>query len=458
MGDLSHPFSIYTGMDTFNSRFMNAWKELSKAKVGIEFEFFSNHSYVKTVEMLNLALQPVEVWGFNAYHTAFEVTDRTFKIEPDFSGGSEMVELITGPMTWMDARMTIIKMLEFIKKNGYTDDHCSVHINVSLEDMEVKDLNVIKMILSLDEDFVYSKFPSRRNNIYARSIKWIVPFEGFTDTDGAINSIMGGFSLPDDTKYYGVNFQKKWKNYLEFRYIGGADYQNKSEDILALMDYFILQTRLAITDHLTQEDMLRLSSYLDDNINWMKRYKTYDEFLANIDGMKIVVDLVDEYTTVKNTWDKFKTKLFDVIKGCDTIQNATINYNSVTGRLEIIEATISDIYYIKGVDFVNCQIKSATFHNCDVIDSDIEEAHIYNTNIYESRILNSKLMNCKATEWSVLTGCMFDGGLLDCVMKEGVFRSGQLGENADMEPTVKIATKSTFWNIDPGTKKTDKLK
>lgn len=445
-------------MDTFNNRFLNDWKQLSKSLIGLEFEFFSNYSYVKTIEMLNLTLQPVEVWGFNTYHTDFEVTDKIFKIEPDFSGGSEMVELITGPMQWMDARMTIIKVLEFIKKNGYTDDHCSIHVNISLQDLDVKNINIIKMILSLDEDYIYSKFPLRRNNIYARSIKWIVPFNGFKDTDSAINSVIGGFSLPDDTKYYGVNFYKKWKNYLEFRYIGGADYQNKSDDILSLMDYFILQTRIAIVDNLSQEDMLRLSSYLDDNINWLKKYKTYDDFLANVDGIKIIVNLLDDYTTVKNSWDKFKNKLFDLIKGCEQIETATINYNIISNRLEIIDAKISNIYYIKGVDFINCQISNATFYNCDIIDCDVNDTHIYNTNIYESRISNSKLMNCKATEWTILTNCMFDGGLMNCIMKDGIFRSGQLGENADIESSVKIATKSTFWNIDPGNKKTDKIK
>jgi len=445
-------------MNTFNSKFINNWKDLNKSKCGLEFEFFSNHSYIKTMELLNLLFDPIEIWGFNQYHSDFEVTDKKFKIEPDYSGGSEMIELITGPLHWSDARLICIKMLEFIKKNGFTDDHSSVHINISFDDMEVKSINPIKLILNFNEDYVYEKFPNRRNNIYARSIKWILPFEDYLDSEYAMNSIIQSLKIPDDTKYYGINLQKKWKNYLEFRYIGGKDYENKSDEILSLMDYFILQTRSAITEQLNQEDYIKLSTYLEENINWFKQYKTYDDFLSNIEGIKIEVDTDESYNNVKLNWDKLKNKLFEVIKSCENIKNATINYNSTSNRLEISDANIGNIYYIKGVDFIKCKINKATIYNCDIIDTDIIDAHIYNSNIYQSEIENSKLTNTKCTDWSELINCMFDEGILDCTMKGGVFRSGQTTENADINSDVKMANKNSFWSINPNSKKLDKLK
>jgi len=445
-------------MNTFNSKFINSWKDLAHARVGLEFEFFSNHSYIKTMELLNLLFDPIEIWGFNQYHSDFEVTDKKFKIEPDYSGGSEMIELITGPLHWVDARLICIKMLEFIKKNGFTDDHSSVHINISFDDMEVKSINPIKLILNFNEDYVYEKFPNRRNNIYARSIKWILPFEDYLDSEYAMNSIIQSLKIPDDTKYYGINLQKKWKNYLEFRYIGGKDYENKSDEILSLMDYFILQTRSAITEQLNQEDYIKLSTYLEENINWFKQYKTYDDFLSNIEGIKIEVDTDESYKNVKLNWDKLKNKLFEVIKSCENIKHATINYNSISNRLEITDAIIGNIYYIKGVDFIKCKINKATIYNCDIIDTNINDAHIYNSNIYQSEIENSKLTNTKCTDWSELINCMFDEGILDCAMKGGVFRSGQTTENADISSDVKMANKNSFWSINPNSKKLDKLK
>ena len=445
-------------MNSFNNKFVNSWKDLQHSICGLELEFFSNYSYIKTLELLNVEFTPIEVWGFNQYHSAFKVTADKFKIEPDYSGGSEMIELVTGPMQWTHARLVLIKMLNFIQKHGYTDDHCSIHINVSFDDMSMKDLNTIKLILNFNEDFVYEKFPDRRNNIYARSVKWVVPFEDWDDSEVALNSIIQCVQIPDDTKYYGINLQKKWDGYLEFRYIGGESYQNKTDDILSLMDYFIIQTRSSIQAELLPEDNIKLLSYLEDNINWFKQYKTYDDFLANIDGIRIEVDENGEYETISMSWDKFKNKLFEIIKSCDNIKDAVINYNSTSNRVEIVGAIISNIHYLKGVDFVDCQITECTLYNCDVVDTDIDGGHIYNTKIYESKLSNCKLNNCDALEWSELYKCMFDGGILDCIMKDGVFRSGQIMENADIDISVKMANKSEFWGINPNDKLVKGLK
>jgi hypothetical protein len=445
-------------MNSFNNKFINNWKDLQTAVIGLEFEFFSNYSYIKTMELLNLEFQPIEIWGFNVYHSAFKVDDKHFKIEPDYSGGSEMVELITGQMSWIDARVIIIKMLEFIKKHGYTDDHCSIHINISFTDIKMMDLNPIKLILNFNEDFVYDLFPTRRNNIYARSIKWIVPFEDWCNSQSALDSILQTLKIPDNTKYYGINFQKKINGYLEFRYIGGEKYEEKTDEILSAMDYFILQTRLAITNDLNDEDQIKLLSYLEDNINWMKQYKTYDDFLANISGVNVQVDKNASYKMIKMSWDKFKNKLFEVIRSCDSINDLTINYNSTTNRLELLNGLLNNIHYIKHVDFIDCQIKNCTIFNCDIIGTTIENGHIYNSNIYESEITNTRLSNCNGLEWTELNNCLFDGGTLNCIMKNGVFRSGTVGSDADIDMSVKMANKDTFWRVNPIDKKKKDLK
>lgn len=436
-------------MNNFNNTFITNWKDLSTAQIGFEFEFFSNFSYIKTLELLNLEFQPIEVWGFNQYHSSFEVTDKAFKIEPDYSGGSEMIELITGKLPWIDARVILIKMFNFIKEHGYTDEHCSVHVNISFDDVKVYDINLVKLILSFNEDFVYDKFPARRGNIYARTIKWIMPFEDFENSEAGMNNVIQSLILPTDTKYYGINLQKKWEGYLEYRYIGGADYENKLDDVLGLTDYFVMQTKNAITQPLIPEDNVKLLSYLEDNINWFKQYRTYNEFLSNIDGIRIEIDKDDDYTMISSGWDKFKKKLFEIVKNIETIKNATINYNSTTSRLEIIGANLNKINYMTGVDFIECQISECTLYNCDIVECHINNGHIYNSNVYESKIENAKLNNCQCLEYSELLDCLFDGGLIDCKMVGGVFRSGQFGDNADIDLTVKMSNKDTFWQVSP---------
>jgi len=438
--------------NNLNSTFISNWKDLVKAKIGLEFELYSNYSYIKTLESLNNHFQGIEVWGFNQYHSDFTPTDKKWKIEPDFSGGPNMLEMITGPLEWMDARVAAIKMLDWINEHGYTDDHCSVHINVSFDDVKVHDLNLVKLILNFNEDFVYDKFPNRRNNIYARSIKWIMPFEAYDDSNVGLRHTLESLQIPDDTKYYGINLQKKWKGYLEYRYIGGSDYQKDTDKILTLMDYFTLETRKAITNPLLEEDNIKLLSYLEDNINWFKKYTTYNEFLSNIDNIKVEMDRIGDYRTICANWDKFKTKIFEVVKNVEQIEGLKINYNTETSRLEIVDGVLHKVN-LKNVDFINCTITECTLFNCDIIECELNDGHIYSSNIYETKINNAKLSNCQALEDSILENCMFDGGLIDCKMTDGVFRSGNMGENADIDISVKMSDKDSFWQINP----TDKI-
>jgi hypothetical protein len=56
------------------------------------------------------------------------------------------------------------------------------------------------------------------------SAKKIIPFKEFKYSTDAIGIITSNLELPD-TKYYGVNIKNYTKGWLEYRYIGGTDYQ-----------------------------------------------------------------------------------------------------------------------------------------------------------------------------------------------------------------------------------------
>jgi len=155
---------------------------LTAAKVGIEYEFYSEKNSSSIVKELGRTLNkkiviPTNSDAFNKeekgkYHSEIETTASMFKLEKDFSGGKDMRELITGPMTYEDARLGIIKTLEWIRENGWTDKKCSIHLNISFNPFlvklknEITHLDTLKFILSFDEKFIYDRFPERKNSVY----------------------------------------------------------------------------------------------------------------------------------------------------------------------------------------------------------------------------------------------------------------------------------------------------
>ena len=167
-------------MDKYSDKFLNNANILKKAKVGFEFEFYlKDLSFYKTLELINQELSPVKVWGFRQYHSDFTPDDKNFKIEPDLSGGSNMVELVTGPLNFYDAKYYLIKIVKFIQNYGYTNEKASIHFNISFTDKDLNDLNTLKLILNVDEDEIFRAYPSRKSNVYAKTVKKIVPFKEY---------------------------------------------------------------------------------------------------------------------------------------------------------------------------------------------------------------------------------------------------------------------------------------
>ena len=217
-------------MRKYSEKFLDKYDFLKNAIIGLEFEFYMKDlSFYKTMEMLNSELDPVKVHGFRQYHSSFKPDKNNFKFEPDLSGGSNMVELVTGPLEYTDAKYYLIKILNFIQNYGYTNDRSSVHFNLSFNqsDKDLNDLNILKLILNTDEEEIYRFFPSRKNNIYAKSIKNIIPYKEYDFFNIPIDTIKNNLILPDN-KYFGINFlhinNNKETQRLEYRYIGGKDY------------------------------------------------------------------------------------------------------------------------------------------------------------------------------------------------------------------------------------------
>ena len=83
---------------------------LLNAKVGMEFEFYSNYDVQKTVTLLSRELNK-KISIETKAHSDFKPTADHYKVEPDMSGGAKLIELVTGSLPYQDARLTLIKAL-----------------------------------------------------------------------------------------------------------------------------------------------------------------------------------------------------------------------------------------------------------------------------------------------------------------------------------------------------------
>jgi len=429
-------------MEKYSDKYINKYDILKHARIGFEFEFFTDRPYYKLLELLNRELD-VKVSGYRVYHSSFTPEEKHWKIEPDLSLGYSGVELISGPIPYVNSKIYLLKVLKILQGSDFsTDEKCSIHVNISFDPETsprvLDDLNKLKLILDVDENFIYKYFPERENNFYAKSVKKIIPFKSFDFTNNAADILVNSLELPD-TKYFGINLLNVFEGRLEYRYIGGADYQFKTGEILDLLDYFIQLTWLSI-DKLDEEDIDKLKSYLSKNINQFKNFARLDNFIAQFPSIMIQVDMNPDLTILKTYYEQIYNELYEIITNIYNLNNCIINYDTENQQIEIIDATFKTIFDIKKVTFVDCIIEGGSFSNCTFVNCEIKNTHLNNCNIDLCDVYKSKIESSKITSGSVLHDCYVFNVLLDGEMKGGIFRSGKLGDNAILDSDVKIIT------------------
>jgi len=429
-------------MKKYSEKFIHEYSKLSKSIIGFEFEFYMKDlSFYKTLELINKELSPVKVHGFRHYHTDFKPDNNNFKIEPDLSGGSNMVELITGPMQYTDAKFYLIKILKFIQNYGYTNEKASIHFNLSfIGEKNLNDLNVLKLILNTNEEEIYSFYPSRKGNIYAKSVKNIIPFKEYDFFNISIDSVKNALYIPED-KYYGINFthinSDKEKQRLEYRYIGGEDYEKSIGNIVYFLDRFIIDSYNSIDVGFNQNDCTNLEVYLENNIEKYKSFSKYDNFLVEYPTIQLQVDQSNLYELVSSYFLRIYDRLWDVIESTDGLKDCILNYVTATQKLEIIDATLKGKFPINSIEFVNCVILEGIYEKCNFYGCEITKSDISKSKIEASEASSSKVLSCRV-ENTVLTDCFFMSGFLNGDMNGGIFRSGELGPYASISPETKI--------------------
>ena len=351
-----------------------------------------------------------------------------------------MIELVTGPMDFYDAKFYLIKIIKFIQTYGYTNEKCSIHFNLSFNgDKNLNDLNILKLILNTDEDEIYRYYPTRKDNVYAKTVKKIIPFKEYDFFNIPISVVKNNLRLPND-KYYGINFlninNDKDKQRLEFRYIGGKDYEKNLGQLIYFMERFIINTYESIDAVFTSEDVTKLEEFLEDNIGNFKNLSKYDNFIVDFPTIQLQIDQNNNYDIVSTYYEKIYNRIFNLVESTQDLKECIINYVIEKQTIEVVDAIFRTSATLKNYDLINCQVEGI-FEDCYFIGSEIRNSQVSKSKLQHSDADNSKILNCKV-EQSELTNCYFMNGYLNGDMYGGVFRSGDLGPYATMDSEVKI--------------------
>ena len=413
------------------------------SKVGFEFEFFANEDIQEAkTSIANTLNKKIRIE--DKAHSDFTPTDEVFKLEPDNSGGTGMIELVTGPLPFVEAKIIMAKTLKWIQENGSTNDRCSIHINLAFDGKKLgpvtnmSKLDIGKFVLNFDEDKVYEAFPNRKDSVYAKSIKFIVPLSGMTQNSPGKNMWQNYMFVNE--KYYGINFTKIPKGYIEFRYLGGKDYEKKYNTILSMTEHFLLSLYETLTNPTySEEDMKKLDAVLEKHQDVIQSYKTYQKFKEKFPDVRLMIDLKTADQIVELYYPRIRDRIFDLLTKAD-LKEGLINYDSDTGRIQIKDAELKRCFEINDVDIVDCVIKG-NIKGCDIFSSELLNSSIFECNLFGG----TECKECKIEESYVSRNVTADNcyvfghrGVFSGDMEGGIFRQGRATKFARFSDTTEV--------------------
>ncbi len=410
------------------------------SKIGLEFEFFANEGLEKVKDSLSNTLNK-QIRIEEKAHSEFSPTEDIFKLEPDNSGGTGMIELVTGPMPFVESKLIIAKTLKWIRENGSTNERCSIHINVAFDGkklgtpVNVSKLDIGKFVLNFDENKIYEAFPNRKDSVYAKSIKFIVPLSGMTQPSPE-KRLWKNYMFVTE-KYYGVNFSKLPKNYIEFRYLGGKDYEKKYNTIMNLTEHFVLSLYESLMNpKYTDKDLKVLDKLLEKHKGVVQSYKTYQAFKKQFPNINLMVDLKTYDQIIEMYYPKMREKIFELLTKAD-LKSGLINYDSDTGRMQIKNAELMRCFEISGVDIVDSKIQGniirCDLFTCELVNSSMTECNLFGaSDTTDCKIEDSYVSRNVMCKDSYIYGMR---GVFSGEMEGGIFRKGRATKLARFENT-----------------------
>ena len=422
-------------------------KILNGVVLGFEFEFYTNKTKQEISKEVG-AIVKKKIKVGEMYHSETEVGESVWKVEPDFSGGIRMNELITEPMPYLEAIACLYKVLTYIRENGWTDEKCAIHANISFDKFkltEMKDriesINRLKFVLGFDEEFVYSRFPKRKASIYARSINSIFPLNKFIYADDVSVIHKENYELPSE-KYFGINFSKLSKSYLEVRYMGGRGYEKKANDIKEITDYVATFTYGVLQNNqsYTAVEVSRLKNAMKDYKKVVASFSDIESFFMNYPNIRVLVDLKGDIQVIKTFWSKIREKLFDLIVRCG-MRRGMLNYDADISRYQLKDAILQKAFPIKGMEVFDCKIQTGNILDCDLYRCEITNAHILDCNLYAGNKVNkSKIINTPMHPYNEATDCYIDNKehIIAGTVTRGIIRSGEIGPLAKVSKETEV--------------------
>jgi len=385
------------------------------------------------------------------------ITDQT-TIKPSFStcilvkeydGKRPHYQFKIGEQKYNEVSTFLNTILFWINENASLDKNTLMKVNLNYSSelqtlTNISHMDVGKLILKMDENYVYQRFPEMKGCPFAASVKKIVPFNMSSNASNAVN-LINEFQMPVDT-FYGIDLTEQTKGELTFNYIGGYKYSEKVKEIYELLEYYVFTTYQVLNaEEYTSSMINELNKLTEEYRTFRKCYYKYDLFESTYKDFVIYIDLNKRHQLIETQWFQLRDHVAKLILESN-LKKCKFNWDTEFGTFQIKDAEIN-ASKIKGFQLVDCTINGI-----------VENCHLWSTKLSNSRILNSTLVNGNKVSESYLQKVRADrenkieesmivnsGEIINCDLNGCIIKNAGLGDKAKLdENCLVISPKEKF--------------
>lgn len=350
--------------------------------------------------------------------------------------------IIKTPMySYFEAIYLLPNIFEFLGTlKDFKNTYFYVKIGFNKDYLNLTNLNLMKFLLTYNEDFIMSKLPSFDKNEYVERITDIKP-KSLDSCSELIQKQIESLKFTDDD-IYGLDFSNLNIGFVKFKYARELNYRNKWEDIIKCINHTIITLNNATNyNDFDDKELKKIDKYNEDFSKFSQAFSCYELFKAKYKSIKLTVDLNSDKANIDIIFPSIKELLFNIVI-CNNIKEAIINYDSDVSRLQLKDVELKKCYHLNGVDIIDGEIDNSYIKECDFYDTKITNSTIVKSNLFGyADCKDSKFKDCFVSRNIKLTDCDVYGelGKMGGTMVGGTLKNTTiLVDLADISPTVEL--------------------
>lgn len=360
---------------------------------------------------------------------------------------------------YFSSKVSIYKILEWIRENASLDYSTGLKVFISFDSgklqtlKNISNMDIDKMVLKMNENFIYSKFPEMKSSPFAISIKNLMIYEGIINNSESLSTLKNLFKMPSE-KYYGIDFSEQTRGILGFNYIGEEKYAEKAKEIGELLEYYILTTYQVINTEEYSADMISEADKITTKFrNFKKYYYNSDKFIKENANLKVFVNLKDTPQIIKTYWSYLRNPLLGLITE-GSIEKGFFNWDSDEGVFQLKSTKLSGVK-LSNFYLIDCEIKGI-LENCHLWKCKIDKSRIKRSMMVSGNTLNECYINNSRVDKENTINKSYiinSGEIINCKVNKSIIKNAGIGEKCKLdENSVVVSPKKEVSSTTTGIK------